>query len=159
MRELLSEIEIDAPIGDVWDVLTRFEDFPEWNPFIRAAEGEVKVNGKIRVTVQPPGRRPMTFSPRLLVVDPPRELRWRGRVGFQGVFDGEHGFRLESAGPRRTRVVQRERFTGILVPVMGKGLYADTQKGFDALLQSLKGRVEGRRSKGTPDGLSRRGAD
>jgi hypothetical protein len=145
VRELHSEIQIEAPPQRVWDVLVRFEDYPEWNPFIRAAHGEVRQGAKIRVTVGSAGRRPMTFSPRLLVADPPKELRWLGRVGLPRVFDGEHSFRLEPVGRSATHVVQHESFRGLLVPMMGSRLYSDSQKGFDELLRALKKRVEGAR--------------
>jgi hypothetical protein len=142
MRELHSEIEIDAPAERVWDVLVGFEDYPAWNPFIRSASGPVRAGERIRVTVGASGQRPMTFKPRLLVVRPARELRWLGRVGLPRLFDGEHSFVLEPLGPRRTRVVQHERFRGLLVPLMKRSLYVDSQRGFDDLMRALKRRAE-----------------
>ena len=35
MKELRSQIEIEAPADRVWQVLTDFATYPEWNPFIR----------------------------------------------------------------------------------------------------------------------------
>jgi len=146
VRELHSEMIIEAPPQRVWDVLTQFASYPVWNPFIRAIQGDPTHGGTLRVTIQPPSRRPMTFSPRLLVVDPPRELRWLGRVGMRGLFDGEHSFELEPLGADRTRVTQHERFSGLLVPLMGRGLYQDSQRGFDDLMRALKHRVEARKT-------------
>jgi uncharacterized protein YndB with AHSA1/START domain len=40
VRELRSEI--DAPPERVWQVLTDFGAFPEWNPFIRSIEASLK---------------------------------------------------------------------------------------------------------------------
>jgi uncharacterized protein YndB with AHSA1/START domain len=42
MRELSTEIEIDAPPADVWRVLSDSEAYPEWNPFIRKLEGDLR---------------------------------------------------------------------------------------------------------------------
>src|SRR5215210_9363232 len=39
MKELHSEIEINAPAQRVWEVLTDFASYPQWNPFIRRASG------------------------------------------------------------------------------------------------------------------------
>ena len=35
VKELHSEIEINAPVERVWEVLTDFASYPRWNPFIR----------------------------------------------------------------------------------------------------------------------------
>lgn len=48
---------------------------------------------------------------RVLVVEPGRELRWRG--GIPWVFVGEHYIRLEREGSR-TRVTHGEIFTGVI---------------------------------------------
>ena len=39
MKELHSEIEIDASAERVWGILTDFASYPEWNPFIRRISG------------------------------------------------------------------------------------------------------------------------
>jgi len=40
MREVRTEIEIVASAPSVWRVLTGFELYPEWNPFIRKVSGQ-----------------------------------------------------------------------------------------------------------------------
>ncbi|MFQ5793715.1 MAG: SRPBCC family protein [Candidatus Bipolaricaulia bacterium] len=42
MKEIQTEVEIDASAERVWQLLTDFAAFPEWNPFIRRASGKVK---------------------------------------------------------------------------------------------------------------------
>jgi hypothetical protein len=141
MRELTSSIEIDASPERVWSVLTDFASYGEWNPFIRSIEGEPVVGSRLQVRIAPPGGRAMTFKPTVTVVDPSLELRWLGRLLLPGLFDGEHRFRLEPLDGDRTRFVQSERFSGILVAFSGKGL-AKTERGFDAMNEALKLRVE-----------------
>ena len=141
MRELRSEIEIDAPQERVWRVLTYFGAYPEWNPFIRAIEGDLTPGSRLRVRIEPPGARATTFKPTLLAVAPNRELRWRGRLLLPGVFDGEHRLTLDRAGEARTRFVQSETFRGVLVPLLGRALDS-TARGFEEMNQALKVRVE-----------------
>jgi hypothetical protein len=76
MRELRAEIEIGAPPERVWQVLTDFGAYPEWNPFIRSIEGEPRVGSRLKVRIQPPGARAMTFRPTVRAAKPARELRW-----------------------------------------------------------------------------------
>jgi hypothetical protein len=42
VRELRREIELDAPPERVWAVVTDFDAYPEWNPFIRQISGELQ---------------------------------------------------------------------------------------------------------------------
>ena len=45
-------------------------------------------------------------------------------------------------GRRVLRLVQREIFTGVLVPFFAHGLDTDTQRGFEEMNQALKVRAE-----------------
>jgi hypothetical protein len=142
MKELRTEIEIAASPEAVWAILTNFAAFPQWNPFIKEASGEQKVGGKLRVRVVPPGGKGMVFKPTVLAFETNRELRWLGRLGIPGLFDGEHGFTLEPIDGGRTRLTQREVFTGVLVPLFARSLDDSTKNGFDAMNLALKERAE-----------------
>jgi hypothetical protein len=141
MRELTAEIEIAASPDRVWEVLTDLDAYPAWNPFIRRASGELREGARLEVVIQPPGRRAVTIRPTILRCEPARELRWLGRLLLPAVFDGEHRHMLEAIGEDRTRYVQGERFTGFLVGA-GRRLLDDTLRGFEAMNEALKVRVE-----------------
>jgi hypothetical protein len=144
MFEIVTTIDIDAKPSRVWNTLTDFAHFPDWNPFVRYVEGEPRAGERLRVTIAPPGGRQMTFTPTILAADTTRELRWIGRLGFRGLFDGEHYFKIEPQGPAGSRFVHGERFTGLLVPFLRKSLDRNTRAGFDAMNRALKDRVETR---------------
>lgn len=143
MKELHTEIEILAPARRVWKVLTDFSSFPDWNPFIRQIRGEVEVGEQLEVYLQPPGAKGMRFQPTVLKVAPELELRWKGHLVLAGFFDGEHIFRIETLSENRVRFIQRERFSGLLLPLLAKQLDTDTRRGFEAMNQALKQRCEG----------------
>ena len=142
MKELRSEIEIGAPAERVWRILTDFAGFPAWNPFIRHARGNLLAGERLEVSLQPSGARGMSFRPTVLTVDVHRELRWIGHFLVPGLFDGEHIFTIEPVGTNRVRFVQREIFTGLLVPLFARGLDTDTRRGFEEMNQALKARAE-----------------
>ena len=75
MRELRSEIEIDAPPERVWAVVTDFAAYPEWNPFIRRISGELREGARLEVRIAPPGAR--VHPP------PPSRSRYSTEVGSQ----------------------------------------------------------------------------
>jgi hypothetical protein len=142
MKELRSEIEIQASAERVWHLLTDVAGFPRWNPFIRRAGGNVLVGEQLDVYLQPSGARGMRFRPTVLKAEPNRELRWLGHLVVPGLFDGEHIFIIEPMGPDRVRFIQREIFTGLLVPLFARGLDADTHRGFEEMNKALKAKAE-----------------
>ncbi len=142
MKELSAEIEIKAPAEQVWRILTDFDKFPEWNPFIRQAKGKVETGARLEVNLQPTGSRAMSFKPKLLDVEPNRKLRWLGRLLIPGLFDGEHSFTIEPLDEERVRFVQSERFSGLLVPFFAKSLDKDARRGFEEMNHALKERAE-----------------
>ena len=143
MKELRTEIEIQASAERVWQLLTDFPSFPQWNPFIRKASGKIRVGERLEVKLQPSGASAMTFRPTVLKAKPNREFRWLGHLLISGLFDGEHIFTIEPLGESRVRFTQREIFTGLLVPLLARGLDTDTQRGFVEMNQALKTRAEG----------------
>lgn len=142
MKELHSEIDVQASAERVWQILTDFASFPQWNPFIRQASGNAILGGKLKVTIQPSGASGMTFRPTVLKAEPQRELRWLGHLLIPGLFDGEHIFTIEALGPDRVRFTQREIFNGLLVPLLAQNLDKDTQRGFAEMNQALKAKAE-----------------
>ena len=141
MRELRTEIEIDAPPERVWQVLIDFGAYPQWNPFIRSIEGEAKVGSRLKARIEPPGAREMTFRPTVRVSEPARELRWLGRLFVPGLVDGEHRLALEPLEGGRSKFIQSERFSGLLVGLLKETLTA-TERGFEQMNEALKRRLE-----------------
>ena len=137
MRTLYTEITIHATPSKIWSILTAFDRYPEWNPFIKSIQGTVIVGKTFRVILQSPNAKPMTFSPKCLRLDIDREFRWLGHLFLPGLFDGEHIFELVDKSDR-TKFVQRELFKGILVPLLWKQLNTKTRKGFELMNQELK---------------------
>jgi hypothetical protein len=140
-RELRSEIEIDATAAEVWAVLTDTQAYSEWNGFMPRLNGDLRAGARLDVRIEPPNARGMRFRPTVLRADAGRELRWLGRFILPGLFDGEHSFRVEPLPGGRTRFVQSERFTGLLVGAFGRTL-DKTELGFAEMNASLKARVE-----------------
>src|SRR5207245_5186515 len=89
MKEVSAEIEIEAPAERVWEVLTDFAKFPEWNPFIRQMSGEVRTGAQLQVQLGPTGGRVMSFKPKMVNVETNREMSWLGRLLIPGLFNGE----------------------------------------------------------------------
>jgi uncharacterized protein YndB with AHSA1/START domain len=53
-KEIKTEILINATPEKVWSILTSFDNYPNWNPFIKSIKGEVKVGNMITARIEPP---------------------------------------------------------------------------------------------------------
>ncbi|CAB1063526.1 hypothetical protein D1BOALGB6SA_8309 [Olavius sp. associated proteobacterium Delta 1] len=142
MKEIRTEIVIDAAVNEVWSILTDFSRHGEWNPFIRKVSGELCQGAQLQVVLGPPGKRAMRFKPIVQLVEPEKAFRWLGHLFVSGLFDGEHIFELETAGKNATRFIQREKFNGILVGIFRKSLDTDIKSGFIAMNEALKKEAE-----------------
>jgi hypothetical protein len=146
MKELNNEVEIHASAEQVWQLLTDFDRFPQWNPFIHRASGEPRTGAQLEVTTQASGAARTTSRPTVLNVEPNRELRWMERSLIPGLLDVEHIFTIEPLDAEHVRFTQREISTGLLVPLRAQRRNADIRRGFKAMNQALKARAEQLRS-------------
>jgi hypothetical protein len=137
-----TSIEISSTPAAVWSVLTAFESYADWNPFVRAIHGEGTEGSKLSVTMEPPGGKAMTFRPTVMRVVTYKELRWLGHVLVPGIFDGEHYFLIQALAPDRVNFVQGEIFKGFLVPLLRRSLDRDTRRGFELMNEAVKRRAE-----------------
>jgi len=141
MKNIQTEILINTDITKVWDILMNFDGYPKWNPFITSISGEPKLGARLTVSIKPPDGKGMTFKPTILTLESNKEFRWKGKLGITGIFDGEHYFILESLKKDQTKFIHGEKFSGILVPLVGKML-DKTKKGFQLMNESIKNECE-----------------
>jgi hypothetical protein len=142
MKQLDNELEINASAERVWQLLTDFASFPQWNPFIQHISGELERGAQLEVTLQPSGTHATTIRPIVLKAEPNRELRWIGRLLIPGLIDDEHIFTIEPLDAGRVRFTQREIFTGLLASFHGRSRNTDTRRGFREMGKALKLRAE-----------------
>jgi hypothetical protein len=141
VRIVETSIEINAPAQSVWRVLTDFPAFQEWSRFILSVEGKPEAGERLVLKMND-GGGVMTFKPVVVACSQGREFGWRGTVGAGILFAGEHRFIIEESGRGVTRLIQREAFSGLLLPLLWKKLNTRTRGAFADFNLALKGRVE-----------------
>ena len=144
MKHLQTTIDIQARPEQVWQVLTRFAAYPEWNPFIRQISGRLNPGETLNVLIGATGAKPMNIRPIVVEVEENRYFQWQGNMGFKGLFGGAHYFRLEALGENHTRLIHGEHFSGILRAPLMALIGKSTRIGFEAMNQALKERAETR---------------
>jgi uncharacterized protein YndB with AHSA1/START domain len=133
------EVEIAAPPEVVWDVLTGFERWPEWNPEVKSMsiDGPVAPGTEFRWKAGPG-----TIVSTLEQVDPPGYIRWRGRtMSIKAI----HEWRLEPSDGG-TRVETDESFSGLLARLMRGSLQKTLDRSLESGLEHLKRESERRPS-------------
>ncbi|HEX6067160.1 MAG TPA: SRPBCC domain-containing protein [Nitrososphaera sp.] len=140
MKEIRTEIDIGASPARVWQVLTDFATYHEWNPFIRKIEGQPLEGTKLRIHITTPAGVKREYSPKVTRVVAEQELRWLGKM--PGLLSGEHIFTIEPAG-ENAHLVHREVFVGLLASFFGASLDNDVKKGFEEMNAAMKKRAEG----------------
>ncbi len=141
MKQIETDIVIQAPPEKVWQVLTTFENHSGWNPFIQTISGGKKAGKRLKVSVNLPKGKTITFYPEVLKYEPNREFRWKGKLGMYGIFDGEHYFILEKLDGNVTKFIHGEKFSGILVFMMG-GTIENLRSGFETMNAAIKKECE-----------------
>lgn len=140
-KDIRTEIEINASAEKVWQILSDFENFPKWNPFVVKALGQPKADEILKIEVQLPESKLLKFTPKVLVAEPNKELRWVGTSPL-GSFRGEHFYKIESLGENKVRFIHGEHFSGWMVgliwALMGKAI----EKGYRLMNEALKEKAE-----------------
>lgn len=143
MKGIRTEIVIDAPVAQVWEVLMDFDAYADWNPLFKHVSGNPAEGGTLSVLIQPNEKQGFTFSPTVLANKPPREFRWKGTFGPKRLFQGEHYFELRSLTDVQTHLIHGERFSGWLSFLLIPTILEAVDEGFHAMNDALKVRVEG----------------
>jgi len=141
MKELRTEIKIQASAAKVWQILTDLDKWPDWNPFIYQAIGKAKLAEKVDITFRS-GSKEMTLHCTVAKVEPNRVLCWKYNVLSPLLFQGEHSFTIEPEGEDMVRFIDRELFNGLLVPLQAKDIDTNSRRDFEAMDTALKNRAE-----------------
>jgi len=149
MKEIRTEIAIQAAAGTVWSILLDFPAYPAWNPFMTGIRGKPAVGEKLECRPRlPESRRVLTFRPTVSRLTPERVFAWKGHTLLPGIADGEHFLELEPLGKGSVRLVHRQEYWGLLIPVFWAFFAVRTREGFQRMNEALKARAEERQRAG-----------
>jgi hypothetical protein len=142
MKTITTEIVINANKDLVWKILTDFNSYPNWNPFITQIQGELKTGSRFNVTLNIQGRKPTSFQPDIISMTPGEKFCWKGKLFIKGLFDGTHYFILEGMEDEKTLFRHGENFTGLLTGPVLRKIGGATREAFDRMNLALKERAE-----------------
>jgi hypothetical protein len=137
-----ASMRIESSPERVWQVLTAFEEYRRWNPFIEDVDGDLRVGARLNVVLHPPGGARFAGPATVRVATAPVELSWVQRFTFPGLFDREHTFVIRHENARSCRFLHRMSCSGVLLPLLWPGLESKLTQGCEAMNAALKQSAE-----------------
>lgn len=127
----------------VWEIISDFDSWSEWNPSVPSIEGDLKVGSTCAVKLVMPGRPSVNVKVTVTAVDPGRRFAWHGNIAHDRFFAGDRSLDIEPQADGTSLVTHTEEVTGAFFPVfktlMGQ---AAIQAHHDNLNTGLKQRAE-----------------
>jgi hypothetical protein len=140
--EIKTEIGISASPSRVWEVLTDFPRYPDWNPFVLEVQGEVYQGAPIHYRFEMPRGVRIRTAAVVLRFQPEIELRFSAHFVTQNVFRGDHYFAIESRNSNEVIFHHGEVISGLLFPAVQLILQTQGPPIFEGLNKALKQRAE-----------------
>jgi hypothetical protein len=135
-------VEIRSSPEKVWKILTDFQLYKYWNPFIIEISGSPMKGEKIEIQLRTETQKTRIYHPVITKVDPPTELRWYGKAILPLILDGEHIFTIRKNEQLNTVLTQKEIFKGLGAYLGNARMFDDIRKSFQMMNSSLKSRAE-----------------
>jgi hypothetical protein len=141
--EIRKEVVINAPPERVWAVIVDFPSYAQWNTQLAWLGGTAGPGAKLKLKLSAEGADPYEFAPSVSHWEPNVRFAWLARTGLPRVFDGEHFFELEPVEGGKTRLINRETYSGVLSMVMERQpMMAGAPAGFVKMNDEYKARAE-----------------
>lgn len=140
-KSIRTEIIINSSAETLWNILTDFESYQDWNPFIVEISGKLGKGNRLKNTLKN-GDKTFVFKPVIIQLDPGKSFSWLGSLFFKGLFDGKHYFQIEELSQGQVKFIHGEDFSGIFSSVILKNIADDTRVNFIAMNQAIKRKAE-----------------
>jgi hypothetical protein len=139
MRIIRTEIEISASAERVWETLCgEPRNLACQGGHILDVRGSLVEGGVLALTLRVAQGIKTRVDAKLLKVDPPHEIRWRGKLAIPGLFQGEHVFQIVEREGDGVTLIQWEIFSGILAPLLLATLLRGVKSGFQEMNRGIK---------------------
>jgi hypothetical protein len=143
MHEIHTEIIIDASKEVIWEILTDFPAYAQWNPFIVRVMGNASPGqrlffvARVKLALVPVAAKILQFKEY-------EKFSWGGPgvSALGALFGAEHSFAIEELQPGRCRFINSEQMRGVVAHAFWP-LIAGSKPAYSAMNEALKARAEG----------------
>lgn len=141
-KEIVTQIQIDAPSHQVWQTLTDFHAYQNWNPFMVDVKGAAQLHENVTISVAFKHSQRMQFKIKICEFESAKSLCWTSKFLIGGLFDSVHRFDISSISSNQCLFLNQEAYSGILVGLSWKKIEPGARAGFEAMNRALKHQVE-----------------
>ncbi len=136
-----SRIGIMAPAEAVWEVLRVIEDWPHWNPLYPSAKGELRIGGRLSLTLALPGEPHRPIEPVVLDWVPNEQILWRD-LAWGGWVKSVRYIEIDEVDKNACIISNGELFRGWIAEFYGNKHRRALKKGFTAMSEQIKRHAE-----------------
>jgi hypothetical protein len=145
-RKIYTDIVIEAPANQVWEVLKDTSSYKDWAAFMVHIDGDLKNGNTITAKFQlNPKKEKYNTIEHTIGVTEGESFYWAEK-GPMGICDNHH-FRIESIDPITSRFIQTDEISKGATWLLGGYLSKVYKNGYQAFNRNLKNEVESRYKK------------
>ncbi|MFT3899010.1 MAG: SRPBCC domain-containing protein [Gordonia sp. (in: high G+C Gram-positive bacteria)] len=136
-------LEITAPAATVWAVLTDFDSYGEWNPFVPRASSTMRPGAPIDMSVRLTGGDKLRQQREYInTVEPGRYFSYSMKPAPLGLLRSIREQTVAPSGAGTCHYTSHFEMSGPLAPVVGGLMGSGLRRGFDGMAAALKARAE-----------------
>lgn len=137
MKQLTTEMVLQASSERVWELLTDFSLYPHWNSLFPSVTAPGDTGGEYQLSVHLPGMEPFPLKADLLMQEKAR-LSWQSKLIGRWLLFWKFSYRIEPLSPERLTFAITSEFTGMLAPLFCFGLNRPIAAGMERLSQAVR---------------------
>jgi len=140
-RAVEHRLGVQAPAEIVWEVVSDFETWHQWNPLYRKAEGQMKIGTTLTLEQHLPGQPATVIAPLVQDWVPYEQLHWRSsRMG--GFVTAIRYLEIENMGPQNSTFSNGELFMGLLLRFISREERRQLRAAFTQMGEAVRDRAE-----------------
>lgn len=140
-KSIRTSIDIKASVDKVWTILTEFDKYNKWNPFILTVIGIPEVGNILRMGILPPNSKGIIYKAKVITRVEKKEFSWLSKLPISGIGMGKHTYELKENENGVTTFVHKEDIKCMFVPFYN---FSNIIQGFNLMNEKLKEIAENR---------------
>ena len=138
-----TETVINVNIVDVWDVLSNFKSYHQWNPYIYKVESLDEGAKNLLVSAKIMGDKEMKLQTKMMEWRLGSRFAWQGNIfNLPWLLAFSHYFYLRQVSYNETKCIIGIEFSGVMSSYVGSRLAPYLAHSLGAMQQALKGKCE-----------------